>query len=279
MAQAANPPLGPECDRRCPAPIERDPRIHRLMNDLATAPPMPARLPVNASSAPPTASGRGVWQQLLEATPLMTAADAQALDALVTQRVLEAGDWVFTHGMPARALVFLLDGTVSLGHSDGAAMAPERLLRAPAWLDAASAWLAGATHALDARAIGAVRIADLPHAALQALLMQRPALAPGLLAVLAEQVQHLSLQAHELMHKDANSRLAAWLHRHLEPSSGGPMVLHLNERKRDIAAQLGMSPETLSRQMRQLSRCGLIEVCGYQVRVLDRTGLQRLALA
>jgi len=245
------------------------------MNDLATAPPMPARLPASAPPAP----GRNQWQQLLAATPILTAADAQALDALVTQRSLAEGDWVFTHRTLARSLVLLLEGTVSLGHSDGAAMAPERLLRGPSWLDAASAWLAGATHALDARAISEVRVADLPRAALQTLLMQRPTLAPGFLAVLAEQVQHLSLQTHELMHKDANSRLAAWLHRHLTASAGAQTLLHLNARKRDIAAQLGMSPETLSRQMRQLSRRGLIEVRGYQVRVLDSAGLQRLALA
>jgi CRP-like cAMP-binding protein len=157
-------------------------------------------------------------------------------------------------------------------------MAPEHSLHGPEWLDAASSWLAGANHAFDARAIGPVRVADLPRAGVQALLSQRPALAPGFLAVLAEQVQRLSLQTHELMHKDANSRLAAWLHRHLPPSSGEPAVLQLNERKRDIAAQLGMSPETLSRQMRQLSRRGLIEVRGYQVRVLDGVGLQRLAV-
>ena len=246
------------------------------MNDLATAPPMPARLPAAAKPPPP---GRRLWQAMLDATPALTAADAQALDGLAAQRSLAAGDWVFTHRTPARALVLLLDGTVSLGHSQGTAMAPERLLHGPAWLDAASAWLAGSTHALDARAVCAVRVADLPRLAVQALLLARPALAPGFLAVLAEQVQRLSLQTHELMHKDANGRLAAWLHRHLSPSTTLEPVLQLKERKRDIAAQLGMSPETLSRQMRQLSRLGLIEVRGYQVSVLDSAGLQRLALA
>jgi CRP-like cAMP-binding protein len=249
------------------------------MNDLATAPPMPARLPNPPALPKAPVPGRRVWQLLLDATPMVTAGDAQALDALVTPRVLAAGDWVFTHRTPARALVLLLEGSVSLGHSDGAAMAPERLVRGPAWLDAASAWLAGASHALDARAIGAVRVADLPRAALQSLLMQRPSLSAGLLAVLAEQVQRLSLQAHELMHKDANSRLAAWLHRHRPAAAGEPVLLQLKERKRDIAAQLGMSPETLSRQMRQLSRRGLIAVSGYQVQVLDSAGLQRLALS
>jgi len=214
---------------------------------------------------------------MLDATPQLTAADAQALDALATQRTVPAGEWVYTHRTPARNLVLLLEGTVSVGHSDGAAMAPERLLHGPAWLDAASAWLVGETHTLDARALALpVRMADVPRAALQVLLPQRPALAACLLAVLADEVRRLSLHAHELMHKDANCRLAAWLQRRLE---GSQTLLHLDERKRDIAAQLGMSPETLSRQMRQLSRSGLIEVRGYQVRVLDGPGLRRLAQA
>ena len=242
------------------------------MNDHATA----TALAVDLAAPSPAPAGRRFWQQLLDAAPLLTAADAQALEALAVERVLASGDWIFTHRTPARTLVLLLEGSASLGHSDGAAMAPERVLHGPAWLDAASAWLPGTTHTLDARALGAVRVVDLPRLALQPLLVQRPALAPGFLAALAQDVQRLSLQTHELLHKDANSRLAAWLFRHLR---GPQLLLQLNERKRDIAAQLGMSPETLSRQMRQLSRRGLIEVNGYQVRVLDSVGLQRLAQA
>lgn len=243
------------------------------MIELATPPTLAATVPAAARRGP----GRQLWQQLLDATPLLTPADAQALDALATQRTLAAGDWVYTHRTPARSLVLLLEGTVSVGHGDSAAMAPERVLHGPAWLDAASAWVVGSAHTLDARALGsATRLAELPRAALQALLLQRPALAAGFLAVLGREVQRLALHTHELMHKDAVGRLAAWLVRHLPAAQ---TLLQLAERKRDIAAQLGMSPETLSRQMRLLTRRGLIEVHGYQVRVLDRAGLQQLAQA
>jgi CRP/FNR family transcriptional regulator, dissimilatory nitrate respiration regulator len=245
------------------------------MNDITTAAPLQALASAAAPAPVRPSTGRPLWQQLLDATPGLGSADARALAALATQRTVAAGESVFRHHSTAHELVLLLEGSVSVGHGDSAAMSPERLLHGPVWLDAASAWVAGSLHALDARALATpVRVAELPRAAVQALLMERPALATSLLSVLAEQVQDLSLRAHELLHKDANGRLAAWLNRHLQ---GAQTLLHLSERKRDIAAQLGMSPETLSRQMRQLTRLGLIEVHGYQVCVLDRAGLQRLA--
>lgn len=246
------------------------------MPDLATLASPPAAAARAPARSRPSA-GATPWATLLTALPRLAAADMQALDALCGLRDVASGDWVFTHRTPARALLLLLDGSVSLGHRSGAAMAPESLLRGPAWLDASSCWLGGHTHALDARAMSAVCVGEIERPALQALLLRRPMLAPGFLAVLAEQIERLSLQAHELMHMDANARLAAWLHRRLAPSPDGDGLLRLVERKRDIASQLGMSPETLSRQMRQLVGRGLIEVDGYQIRVLDVQALQRLA--
>lgn len=223
---------------------------------------------------PQVVPGSHVWQQLLKATPALTRADAQALAALTTLRRLVAGDLAFALNSPVRGLIFLVEGCVAVGRGKGAVLAADRMCHGPAWLDAASAWAAAGRHAFDARAVDAVCMAEIPQAGLLDLLSRRPTLAPALLTVLAQEVQRLALQAHELLHKDAASRLAAWLHRQARDASA---PLHLTERKRDIAAQLGMSPETLSRQMRQLSRRGLIEVRGYQVNVLDSAGLQHLA--
>ena len=54
-------------------------------------------------------------------------------------------------------------------------------------------------------------------------------------------------------------------------------MVHLGERKRDIAAQLAITPETLSRLMASLSRQGVISVDGYIVSVHDRAALERIA--
>ena len=53
--------------------------------------------------------------------------------------------------------------------------------------------------------------------------------------------------------------------------------MRLVERKSDVASQLGMTPETLSRLMRTLSDQGVIEVEGYTVQVRNLAALRRLA--
>ena len=103
-------------------------------------------------------------------------------------------------------------------------------------------------------------------------------LAQRLIQGLAREVQALAVNTHALMHKDAPGRLAQWLHQRCVPLPGcsGQAMVKLTDRKRDVASQLAITPETLSRLMRSFSRQGLIEVAGYNVRVIDPVGLARL---
>jgi CRP-like cAMP-binding protein len=55
-------------------------------------------------------------------------------------------------------------------------------------------------------------------------------------------------------------------------------VVQLPMRKRDIASQLAITPETLSRLMRSFSSQGVIQVAGYTVHVIDLPALARLAM-
>ena len=219
------------------------------------------------------------WADLL-GSPAPTRADCEALDDLAQLRSVAAGQAVFTHGETSRSLVVLISGDVAMGMAaHGGSMRTERLVRGTAWLDASSAWLASA-HVLDAVALTPVQVAELPRGPLQTLLEQRPTLARRLLVSLAGEVRRLTVHAHELMHKDAPTRLATWLHtrcRAGDDDAPNQAVVRLVERKSDIASQLGMTPETLSRLMRSLSDQRVIEVDGYTVHLLDLRALRRIA--
>lgn len=231
-------------------------------------------------AGPSTPAPRAIWNTLL-GTPAPAAAAIDELQAIVVSRDLPAGSLLMSRHEPARDLLVLAQGDAALGVAqDDLPFQPERSLQGPEWLDAASAWLGG-TPAQDAIAVSEVQLLALPRAALQPLLARHPELARQLLLVLARQVHQLTGVAHDLMHKDAEARFSDWLLQRCVAVAGEPpsAVVTLHERKRDIAAQLGITPETLSRLLRQLSRKGLIDVKGYTVSVLDLPALRRVAAA
>ena len=75
-------------------------------------------------------------------------------------------------------------------------------------------------------------------------------------------------------------RLAAWLLQQCQPvdEEATTAVVQLPVRKRDIASQLAITPETLSRLMRSFSSRDVITVAGYTVQILDLPALRRIAL-
>jgi CRP-like cAMP-binding protein len=224
-----------------------------------------------------------MWNVLLGGAALSTD-ELDELARMAQVHVVVAGQSVFTRTGVATTLVALRSGEVALGYrrADGV-FRTERIVRGPAWLDPGSAWLAG-PRALDAQALGVASVVELPRDLLEARLAEHPDLAQRLIQALAREVHALTVNTHELMHKDAPARLAQWLFQRCEPLEGadataGQAVVKLADRKRDVASQLAITPETLSRLMRSFTRQGVIEVSGYNVRVIDPPALQRLAQA
>ncbi len=259
---------------------------------VATSPPHAVDLPVDRSAArppmvrPPEGLARSpvgaadalLWSNLLGGARL-AGPELLALSELSQLRHLVAGQPVFSRDGRADMLVALRGGEVALGlrTADGV-FRTERIVRGPCWLDLSSAWLDG-PHAMDAQAMGPASVIDLPRDALEARLPALPGLAPLLIQGLAREVQALADNTHELMHKDAPARLAQWLHQRCQPMAGTPnqAMVRFADRKRDVASQLAITPETLSRLMRSCTRQCLIAVTGYTVHVLDTAGLARVA--
>lgn len=202
------------------------------------------------------------------------------LAQLSIRREIPAGKAVLDRLGIARHLVVLLRGDVVLGSraADGG-LRTERTLTGPAWLDLSSAWL-GEPHAMEAQALSDVTVAEVALSALHLQLSTHPALfslSQRLCVCLAQQVYELTATSRNLLHNDASARFAQWLLQRCPEGDALACEVRLQERKRDIAQQLAMTPETLSRLIRSLEQRGLISSQGYVVQIHNKAQLQRCA--
>lgn len=207
---------------------------------------------------------------------------AHALAALATEHALPPNTPVFQRRDAAEQLWLVASGQVALGTlNDGRLTQQTRLAEPGQWLDAASALLHGG-HIEDAVTKGETLLWAFPVERLLSCVAAHPTLALGLMAVLATRVRDLTEGTLGLMQKDAEARCATWLLQHAEmrrDAGQGGAIVEMRERKRAIASQLAITPETFSRVLRHLSDKGLIEVRGYTVRILDVEQLDRIASA
>lgn len=170
-------------------------------------------------------------------------------------------------------------GRVTLGVMDNGVMTHQMgMVEGPTWLNAACAVL-GSAPAVDAVADTAVQLRRVPMADFLASLRAVPSPALSLLRDLAQSHRQQAELAISRLAKDAEARCAEWLLRHAEPARDAPgtLMVMLNQRKRLIAAQLGIAPETLSRVLRQLRERSLISGSGRVFNVVDLNGLRALA--
>lgn len=234
--------------------------------------PRPRRRP---AGAPPAPADPTPWQRVL-GDPELSPAEFALLTRLASRRSVPSGNEVLLAKAVADNLVLLLSGDVVLGaRAQDGSLRTERTLSGPAWLDISAAWL-GEPYAYSVQALSDVTVADIPLAALRQELVAQPQLAQRICACLAREVQDLAHAARNLLHNDAPARFALWLlERCASPEPG--CVLRLQERKRDIAQQLAMTPETLSRLMRSLEGQGVLAVQGYNIRLNDVAALRRIA--
>ncbi len=110
----------------------------------------------------------------------------------------------------------------------------------------------------------------LPLSAMQAVIRQDGDFAMQLLTNLAEKVRGLVQDIESFSLQPPAARLITYLLRMLPPKAGPmPVVVKLEITKTTIAAQLNVTPETLSRQFKELSDLGLVSVKGRTVTVFD----------
>ena len=189
-----------------------------------------------------------------------------------------SGTVLLRRGQAAAKALHLISGRVALGVIENGVMVHQLgTVEGPFWLEAASAML-GLTHAVDALAESPVTVQAMPLGQFKSYLKNLPEPVRTLMLDLAKAQRQQTEVAVSRLAKDADARFAEWLLRHAEPAdSEGSLAVILHDRKRLIAAQLGIAPETFSRVLKHLRDRKLISGGGRVLNLLDPMGLQSLA--
>lgn len=200
-----------------------------------------------------------------------------------------AGTALLRRSVPAGFVLFIESGRVVLGIAAVAEMADGVALHAtkamehqfgvvegPAWLEANAAVL-NLVSVVDAIAETEVVLRRVPLDEFRASLADGSLDAQAVLSDVARAHRQQIELAVSRLSKDAEARCAEWLLRHAESTDKGVCSVKLQLRKRLIAAQLGIAPETLSRVLRHLRERSLISGSGRIVNLVDPGGLRSLA--
>lgn len=191
--------------------------------------------------------------------------------------VIAAGEVLRRRNEVLTSVLHLENGRVLRGVLDDGSLRHQLgVVEAPFWLDAASAVL-GKPLPVDMVADTRLEVRRLPIEAFRRGLEELPADARGLLRDMATGYRQQSELAVSRLAQDAEARCAQWLLNHAESDQSGAMQVTLHQRKRLIAAQLGIAPETFSRVLRHLREAGLVLGTGNVLNLPQPRALQSMA--
>jgi CRP-like cAMP-binding protein len=202
---------------------------------------------------------------------------------------VQPGTTLLRRTVPVGAVLFIEAGRVALGvvgaeadlgrgdgHTTHAMEHQLGVVEGPAWLEANAAVL-NLPSAVDAVAETSVLLRRVPLDDFRAALAGGSSAALAVLTDVARAHRQQIELAVSRLSKDAEARCAEWLLAHAESTDKGVCSVKLQLRKRLIAAQLGIAPETLSRVLRHLRERSLISGSGRVVNLVDPGGLRSLA--
>jgi CRP-like cAMP-binding protein len=199
------------------------------------------------------------------------------IDPSAHLQILPHGQLLLRRGAETSMVSFIETGRVALGVLENGVMDHQiGVLEGPCWLDASSVLL-GLPHLVDALADSPVRLRQVRVQDFQKGIADLPEYAKAVLVDVATAHRKQTEYAVSRLAKDAEARCAEWLLSHAQRSEQGTMAVQLQQRKRSIAVQLGIAPETFSRVLRHLREQSLISGSGRVLNLVNPSGLRSLA--
>ncbi len=121
-----------------------------------------------------------------------------------------------------------------------------------------------------------VEVCQFRHSDLATLIKQFPDIAVQMLQAVTGRLRDAEQALSAATSTDATARLAHYLLGLTRVEVGDSVAVYLPTTKRHVASLIGVTPETLSRRLKQLSTRGLIEVEGSKITLLDLSALEKL---
>jgi CRP/FNR family transcriptional regulator len=214
--------------------------------------------------------------------PVFSMLDSESLHLVASAcrtRSVTKGALVFRDGDPCDAMFAVVSGSVRVYKvaRDGR----ERTLHIvrPPHSFAEAALFSDGGYPAFAAALSPTVLLVVPKLALLHVLVERPASGLGLFRSLSQWLRRLLDELEVETFLNTRARVAAWLLREADGQPHATRRVTLSQPRKEIASQLGMVPETLSRIQADLAERGLIRASRRYVDILDREGLRDLIIS
>jgi CRP/FNR family transcriptional regulator len=195
--------------------------------------------------------------------------------------VVGPGEYIVHEGERTSRLFIVHEGQIKVSSRSPAGHEAVLSVLGPGDVVGEMTFLTGGRPDSSAVAVEPSRVCVFDHADLAGLLARFPDIAAGMLRALALKLASTQRMLAALTSSDVGSRVAAYL---LDApttwDATGTAVVHLPMSKKDIAAYLGTTPETLSRRLAEFERTGLITLRrGRDIVIRDPDALEARAAA
>jgi CRP/FNR family transcriptional regulator, dissimilatory nitrate respiration regulator len=199
----------------------------------------------------------------------------EAVAAGCNTRTLQKGEMLFREGEKAEGFYVLQSGQVSIFKVTPGGREQVICVFRPPESFAEVTLATTTTYPANAVALEPSQVIVVPRVHFRELIFRQPELSLHMLASMSQHLKHLVQLLQDYKGRQIEGRLAEWFMRQSPAIAAGcPAVFDLPVTKRMLAAQLGVTSETLSRTLARFRTEGLIRVEGPRVHVLNGAGLR-----
>jgi len=193
-------------------------------------------------------------------------AQRERMGMLARPRRLEPEEILFLEDDPCTGFFVLVEGAIQLTRAGQPGSHPTLAVIMPVASFAEAAMFGGEAFPATATALKPSRLFHFPKAAFLVAMREDPDLALAIIHAQAVWLRRLTHNLEQLTGADSADRLLNWIREQVPV--GASLVLPVT--KKILAGQLGMTPETLSRGLRNLQNLGILRVEGTTLHRLKR---------